>query len=314
MRVAVRKAWTSGRFARACGLGGLLTLSACTLVEDTEPDPARIPDGAGQVAVDAPQSTMSADDAAVMDDAACGSARGEGGIVTNGSGNTINVDGRWSATCEMLRGNGKLVDTTRTVGHFTELVVSERFVVALRRADQRVRLIMDENLLPHVLTRVEREVLTIASARPRLELFPSAEARVHVAAPELRRITATGAAHVGGEIAGSTLAVLASGSADVALGLRVAQALAVDATGAASLHLSGEAAKLVVAAGGAATLASNVVTSEAEVVATGAARLTIFAAQRVVVRASGSASVLVRGRPMARDVETSGSASVVYQD
>ena len=168
--------------------------------------------------------------------------------------------------------------------------------------------------MPYVLTRVERDVLHVESALRDRELFPSAGARVQVAAPDLRSITVNHAADLRGETTASTLALTAHGSAEAVLALRVAQALDIDATGAAKLTLSGDAGKIALTMGGATSLTSSVITPEAEVVVTGTARVTIFASQRIAVRASGSASVIVRGRPTARDVQTSGSASVVYQD
>lgn len=303
VRVARRSRW----------LGCVLVLGGCTPEEDMGSDGAR-------TTTDMPSPATSADGAvidATTSDPSCtnGTTSSSGGpIVTNGHGNTINVDGNGHTVCEEIRGNGKLVDQTREVGSFTELLVTGRFAVELSRGPTAVRLHMDENLVQHVVTRVERGALYIESTPRQVSLAPSPEARIYVSAPSLEGIATSGAVSMKGAASGRALTLDASGSSDVVLALSVEQVLDADVTGAAKVVLSGSAGKLEASASGASVLASSVTNADADVMATGASQVTVYAPKRVEASASGSAKVKVSGAPPQRTTEATGAGMVTFQD
>jgi two-component system, LytTR family, sensor histidine kinase AlgZ len=113
---------------------------------------------------------------------------------------------------------------------------------------------------------------------------------------------------------GADVTLAATNAATLTATTTAAASVSIDATGAAHVHLAGAGARLVVDASEAATVTSDVAGEAAEITANGAAVITLHASKSVRIRASGASVVTVHGDPEARDVESSGQASVVFAE
>jgi hypothetical protein len=230
---------------------------------------------------------------------------------SSGSVTTV-INGRGSA--DAVRGDGNLVSTPLTLSTFTGLELSDHYAAEISVGAQSVTLNLDANVLPYVEAAVLDDLLGIGDKAGSPQVIPSQNARVVVVAPSLQLLSTSGVARIHGTAKAGNATLSATGSSAIEVTLEGTSDVDASATGSSTIQLAGVADNLVVSATGSARVASDLPTATAEVFATGSSKVTVHATKSVSVSATGSSVVTVIGDPAERDVDTTGSARVVFEN
>lgn len=194
---------------------------------------------------------------------------------------------------EHVRGNGRVVEVTRSVAPFDGIEVSHAITVhVVETGYEGVRVIAEENLLPYLETRVRGGMLEIGFERG-VNVSPRREVVVEVEAYEVLEIRASGATHVEAELAWSPERW-------------------VHLSGASSIDLYGAADRFHVDLSGASRLdALDFETIRTDVDASGASRAFVWVTGRLDARASGASHIRFAGWPEVR-ADVSGASTVTH--
>jgi len=240
--------------------------------------------------------------------------------------------GARAAWAERVNGSGNVVDETRTVADFNKIEVGSGIQV---RVDAGPRSALgvrgEDNVLPHVRTEVrgstlhigfERDVsvrthapVQVALSMPALDgLAASGGSRLDASTParDALAIESSGGAHVhlAASVRPRALAIEASGGSEVTVDGVATSAANINASGAATITLAGQANQLVLEFSGASELRASrmrVETLDVEGSGGGVASVHVGAS----VRGSLSGGTQLNVGPDAQvDVDTSGGATV----
>jgi len=239
-----------------------------------------------------------------------------------------------------VQGNGVVAEEERALGALDAVVNASSLVVTAEvraGADPRARVTCDENLIPHIETRLEGRRL-IVSAAPGVWLQPRARCEVHVVAPaideaeiagsgalrvwsaepevgmRLARVAGSGSLEVDAPVSGAALALRVDGSGDLEVREARPEHLDVEVAGSGSVRaLRGESRSVTVAIRGSGDAdVSAVPAAEVEAIIEGSGSARVHCTGRLEARVDGSGSVFVRGDPPERDERGDGSGDVRY--
>jgi hypothetical protein len=205
------------------------------------------------------------------------------------------VSGRSGVTVE---GSGTPASETRTPSGFHSVAYALPGELTITLGDaEGMRIEADDNLLPHIETRVRNGVLEIGSGRDQLR--PRGPLRVHLDARALRRVVAAGSGSVEAHaLRADELALAVAGSGSLRAHDLQASVLQVDVAGSGNVELSGRAPRQVLKIAGSGQLDALEVQSEsieASIAGSGSAR--VHASERINANLVGSGSVSYRGDP-----------------
>jgi hypothetical protein len=211
-----------------------------------------------------------------------------------------------------VKGSGTVTTETRNIPGFTSVDVSGSIDLYISNdSASRVRIETDDNLIQHVETYEEGGTLYI-DVEKGYNLRPTGQIKVHVSAPEFRKLKASGACDIfttGRVTSSESLAIRLSGSSDASLDIKAPRVNA-HLTGAGSLELKGETRDLELEGTGSSDLECFEMKAEnVSVRITGAGSADVFASVKLDVKVTGSGSVKYRGSP-AVDQRISGAGSV----
>jgi len=170
-------------------------------------------------------------------------------------------------------GSGNIVTETRDVGAFDSIEVSGGIDVRLTvdpGAETSVAVVFDDNLLDHIVTDVDGSKLEV-HADGSFNIFGSGRF-VEVVTPTLVEVSASGGSDLTGVGEVETLAINASGGADVDL--------------------------------------TDLIVATANVEASGGANVTVEITEQIQGEVSGGADLTILGEPTSQNIETSGGADV----
>jgi hypothetical protein len=189
-----------------------------------------------------------------------------------------------------VKGSGNAVAETRDAKGFKSVEVGGIFKVEIvAQKDFGVEVTADDNLLQHIRTEVDGDVLKISTQG---RVNPSSPMIVRVSAPDIEHLDVSGVANV-----------TVSGLKNAAFG--------VDTSGASKIELSGETDKLTIDVSGASKIeAENLKARAASVDASGASKITVFATESVRAEASGASKIFYAGGAADVVKSTSGASSV----
>ena len=189
-----------------------------------------------------------------------------------------------------VKGSGNMASETRDASGFNAVDVGGVFQVEIvTQKDFSVQVYADDNLLHHIKTEVDGDVLKIESDKG---LKSSSPIRIRISAPNIERINASGAAKV-------TMADVKNESIDV------------DASGAATIALAGETAKLTIDVSGASNIdAENLTAESANVAASGASHASVNVNEVLRSGASGASRVTYTGSPKSVQKNVTGASSI----
>jgi hypothetical protein len=199
-----------------------------------------------------------------------------------------------------VKGSGNVTTETRQIGGFTSVDVSSSIDLYLSQdSSYSVRVETDDNIIKHIETYEEGGVLYIEIEKnfnPR----PSNDIKVHVSAPALRKITASGACDVFSSerlTYAEGFSLKLSGASDGELDVK-APKLTANLTGAGKLKLKGETRDLEIKGTGSSEIEGfEMMAENVSVKITGAGDADVFASVSLDVNVTGSGSVRYKGSP-----------------
>ncbi|HMU33974.1 MAG: DUF2807 domain-containing protein [Acidobacteria bacterium] len=186
-------------------------------------------------------------------------------------------------------GSGNVVTAERDVAAFDKLEVSGVFVVEVTRGDVfSVKVTADDNLMPFIRTEVDGDTLSIYTDK---RISKTSELKVVITAPIINEASSSGVAKV-------TLKDINN------------ERLALDASGASRITVSGKTNGLDVEASGASKiLAAELVSKQASIETSGASNAELNVAEVLKATASGASHVRYSGSPTV-DADRSGAATI----
>jgi hypothetical protein len=210
-------------------------------------------------------------------------------------------------------GNGTASNVVREVPEFHAVRVAAGIRVALEIGPRKpLELSGDADVLPLVVTEVVDGELRIHFVQTE-RISARRGVEVRVAAPRLDWVAAEGGSRIGGQVAKiESLSIDASGGATVELSGLDAAVLSAGGSGGATLNLSGRAARLTLdLSGGSIVRAERLEAGEVRLHGSGGCTGEITARDQVSGELSGGSRLRIRGKAHAR-VSTSGGSSVRY--
>lgn len=244
---------------------------------------------------------------------------------------------------ELKAGDGVPGTSVREVGAFAAVADESGIDLNVTLGDTpSVSVTCDQNLVDAILTEVDGDVLTVridSSVGHPVELLPETDCHVDVVATELRSVTSDGSGDI--EVDGdgdlALEAVTASGSGDVLVhahvvgdsvtfattgsGEIVVDSLDVDdvtlaSSGSGDLRVSqGSAGRLALSTSGSGdVLVRGVTVPSASATLTGSGDGEVTVTQTLDATLTGSGDLTVWGDPPSRDIQATGSGSVLLGD
>lgn len=208
-----------------------------------------------------------------------------------------------------IKGSGNVISETRELKTFHSLDVGGAFEVNLRQGSpQSVTITSDDNLLPHIITKVkdgELEIETKGNIQNASKLI------VDIVVANIDNLDLSGACKFKtlDFISSNEMEIESSGASNVSLQLKCKK-LSLDFSGASNGRIYGNAKVLDIDASGACELDCKKLNAEVvRVEASGACTIDVVAKKTIYVEASGASSVNYSGNAVA-DIHTSGASSV----
>lgn len=188
------------------------------------------------------------------------------------------------------RGNGNVQSQARDLKGFKGIDVSGVFEVEIvAQKDFSVQVEADENLLEHIKTEVDGDVLEISTSK---RIKSSSGLKVRISAPDIEKLEISGAAKV-------SLVDLKN------------SALQLETSGASKINLAGETDKLVIDVSGASNVEAESLRSRAATIdASGASKVNVFATESIRSEASGASRITYTGGATDVVKKSSGASSV----
>ena len=211
-----------------------------------------------------------------------------------------------------VNGSGNITTETRQVSGFSSVDVSATIDVYLSQdSAYAVKVETDDNIAGHIETYEEEGVLYI-DIEKNFNPKPSDAIKVHVSAPVLRKITASGACDVFSTerlTYAEGFSIKLSGASDGDLDVKAPKVIA-NLTGAGKLKLKGETRDLEIKGTGSSDIEGfEMMAENVAVKITGAGDADVFASVSLDVNVTGSGSVKYKGSPSVSQ-KISGAGSI----
>jgi hypothetical protein len=209
---------------------------------------------------------------------------------------------------ETIRGSGNLQRETRVVGSFDGVSVSSGIRGEVQIGKQHVELEADDNVLPLVETVIEDGML-IVRFKQHGSLTTEHAVVVHVTAPAIDALEASGGSSLRGEVASSNdLTIDSSGGGEVHLRHVAVKKLDARVSGGGGLFVDGSADRMKLAlSGGARCTGGEFRARTLRINASGGSVARLAVTETVQGMASGGSVIHVRGTPEVRVASTGGS-------
>jgi hypothetical protein len=243
------------------------------------------------------------------------------------------------AGCAPIQGDGVSASEEREVPAFDAVAGSlslDVFVEVAAASAPYVRLECDENLLPHIQTRVREGTLHITTD-PTVSIAPRTLCTAHVRSSRLVALAASGSGELvaSGEldalaeidssgsggvtvedpITSDALSIDLSGSGPVLVARYEGATLDVAVSGSGPVELGGGSASEmhVDSSGSGDVRAPELEVEHAHVSSSGSGRIELRVSESIRASLSGSGDVVIAGDPTTRDETESGSGRVLYR-
>ncbi len=208
-----------------------------------------------------------------------------------------------------IKGSGNVISETRELKTFHALDIGGAFEVKLKQGSpQSVTITSDDNLMPHITTKVkdgELEIDTKGSIQDATKL------KVDIVVENIDELDLSGACNLKtlDYISSNEMEIECSGASNLYIQLKCKK-LDLDFSGASDGEIIGSTKVLDIDASGACDLdCSKLNTDVLRIDASGACSIDVMAKKTIYVEASGASSVTYSGNAVA-DIHTSGASSV----
>ncbi len=215
-------------------------------------------------------------------------------------------------TREKVKGSGNIKTETRNVKDFTGVKTSTAVDIYLTQgAGFEVVVEADDNLLEHIVTKVEDNVLNVSIDR--ITIMNHNKMVVHVTMPEVDYIKATSAGDVIGQtpIKADKLEIQTSSSGDINLEVHASE-LDLKTSSAGDLTLTGDAGYVKATTSSAGDIkAYDLKVKEADLRASSAGDIKITVTDKVTAHASSAGDIYIQGNPAYFDASSSSAGDVI---
>jgi len=213
-----------------------------------------------------------------------------------------------------VRGNGSIRTEQRSVGNFNGVASHGSFDVYVSSGAPSVKIEAEENLLPHIETRVNGNVLHIRTDRE-IWLRPTRQIKIFVSAPTFTSIHSYGSGDIIGQSTitdSSTLELGVSGSADIKMDVD-APAVTSEINGSGNIDLKGKTKSFKSEIRGSGDVrAMDLQSEEATVKIYGSGNANVSASVKLDVHVAGSGDVRYKGNAqVSSNINGSGSVKKV---
>ncbi len=213
-----------------------------------------------------------------------------------------------------ISGSGMLKQETRAVRDFSSISMSGVGVVHLRQAQNyKVVVELDDNLLPYYETVVRNGVLELGF-KPGTSIRNLKELTIYIDMPNITGLSLSGTS----TIIFDTSFVIKNFKADISgaskiTGTLYADAIAMSASGAAAVTLTGKAQSLKIDVSGTGSFDCLALSAQTVYIdASGAASIKVSASDYLKVNISGASSVQYKGNPkIDKDISGIGSLKAI---
>jgi hypothetical protein len=208
-------------------------------------------------------------------------------------------------------GSGAVVEEIRNVGYFDSIKILGSCKVIFRKdADQGLRLVGEDNILPIIGTWVENGTLIIDNERSYSARY---EVKVYVSMQAVRGLAVASAGCIIGEDAFSTdslfLEITGAGKIEMEVDARTVHS---SIAGAGCISLVGSADRHTVSITGSGSIeAEDFEVKVYDVVVTGAGSCRIFVTQELNAVITGAGSIYYKGNPAVINTQVTGAGKIV---
>ncbi len=210
---------------------------------------------------------------------------------------------------EQVRGSGKAATEQRSVSgiHAVRLAGVGALRIEVGKQES-LRIDADDNILPHITTRVEGGELTIGIERG-ISVHPSVPSRYALAVRQLDQVELSGSGTISAAaLTAGTMKAEVSGSGDITFDELTGKQFSGQISGSGKIEVSGkvEAGEIEISGSGSYT-AKDLPTRTAEVTVSGSGNSKLWVTDALTVHVSGSGDVEYYGSPkVTRHVSGSG--------
>lgn len=219
---------------------------------------------------------------------------------------------RLDAQFRRVKGNGKVIKTTRNVGNFDKIYVSGSFDVNLVNGKEGlIRIKAEENLVGLIETKVEGGALKI-KWRKNTSISTRRNIYITVSIQDIEEIKLSGASEITSEmlIKEDQFKVSVSGSGNIDIKIDTGSLTAV-VSGSGDLDLEGKTDFFKASVSGSGDIdARDLVSEKVEARVSGSGGMNIDVREKLTARVSGSGDIRYKGNPSFEDINVSGSGEV----
>jgi len=213
---------------------------------------------------------------------------------------------------QKVKGNGKSINKTRSVGNFDAVAVAGSFDVYLVEGDEgKLDITVEENLESYLITEVNNGTLKI-KWKNGVNIRTSSKTEITVHFKKINSLAMAGSGDIVGKdkIKGNSLKVAVAGSGDIKVEMDV-QELDTAISGSGDVELSGSAREFEAAVSGSGDVdAYDLKVDKAELKISGSGSIGANVQSEIVARVSGSGNIKYKGNPRIEDIKVSGSGKI----
>jgi hypothetical protein len=220
-----------------------------------------------------------------------------------------------ASSCTGVVGSGRPATETRPVDAFRTLRAENGFRVVVTRGPRALEVTADDNVLPLVETVVEGDTLVLR-LKPGTSLSTTRGLVASLTTDVLEGVTVSGGGRVAGPAsATASFPVDASGGATVELSGVMSSLVTLTASGGSAITVSGTTSEARVTASAGSTLDTRgLAASRVTVDLSGGSQARVAASNEVTGTASGGSTLTVSGAPPSLTVDASGGSTVTRAD
>ncbi len=217
-----------------------------------------------------------------------------------------------NAQWKKIKGNGNVINSSRTVSSYDKIGVSGSFDVKLISGKEgKLTIEAEENLIEYLLTEVKEGHLKIKWKKG-INIKTSKKILITVPFETIEEVALSGSGDIFSDdlIDANSFKVVLSGAGDFNLKLKV-NTLKSAISGSGDINLSGSSADFECRISGSGDVkAYDLVSATADIHIAGSGGVEVDVTENLKVRISGSGNVKYKSNPKKQDVKISGSGSV----
>jgi len=223
---------------------------------------------------------------------------------------TTNSNAQWFN--KKVRGNGKIITKTRTVGEYEKVAVGGSFDVKLIYGEEgKLTIKIDENLLEYLVTAVEDGKLKIKWKKG-INISTNKVILITVPFKDIDAVSLAGSGDVYSDdvIKSTNFKAALSGSGNLKLVVS-AQNVSSAISGSGNIDLIGKTDLLKCSISGSGDIRAYELTSnDADIRIAGSGNIKINVSENLKARIAGSGNIYYKGNPKKQDTKVSGSGNV----